>query len=201
MEEQRERARTGTATAHGSEREHEQVIDFARGAGFRTRFVGYETTEVDTTVGALERTGGSGNGLVLTKFPESPFYAEGGGQVADSGVVESESGRGAGRGRLPARRRPGGRGRARRGRAPRGRAGSPRRRPARATRDRRQPHRHPPAARGPARAARHARAPGRLGGAAGQAALRLHARACALGRRTCGRSRTASTSGCWRAGR
>jgi alanyl-tRNA synthetase len=93
MEEQRVRARTGTATAHGSERDHEHVIDFARGAGFRTRFVGYETTEVDTTVGALEQAGGSGNGLVLTKFPESPFYAEGGGQVADSGVVESESGR------------------------------------------------------------------------------------------------------------
>jgi alanyl-tRNA synthetase len=93
MEEQRVRARTGMATAHGSERDHEHVIDFARGAGFQTRFVGYETTEVETTVGALAPAAGSGNGLVLTKFPESPFYAEGGGQVADSGVVESDSGR------------------------------------------------------------------------------------------------------------
>ena len=46
----------------------------------------------------------------------------------------------------------------------------------RAPRDRLQPHRHAPAARGAARAARAPRPPGRLGGAAGQAALRLHAR-------------------------
>src|SRR6266542_858288 len=83
----------GTATAHGSEDEHERVIAFARGAGFQTRFVGYETTEVNTTVGALERANGSRDGLIA-KFPESPFYAEGGGQIADSGVVETESGRG-----------------------------------------------------------------------------------------------------------
>ena len=88
MEEQRERARTGAARATGAEREHEQVREFVRGAGFTTRFVGYETTEVETSVGALQRT----NGVLLTKFAESPFYAEGGGQVADSGVVESDSG-------------------------------------------------------------------------------------------------------------
>ena len=46
MEEQRERARTGAARATGSEDEHEQVREFVRGAGFTTRFVGYETTEV-----------------------------------------------------------------------------------------------------------------------------------------------------------
>ena len=49
-----------------------------------------------------------------------------------------------------------------------------------APRDAVQPHRDAPAARGAARAARHARAPGRLGGAARQAALRLHARRSAL---------------------
>jgi alanyl-tRNA synthetase len=93
MDEQRARARIGTATAHGSEDEHERVIAFARGAGFQSRFVGYETTEVNTTVGALERANGSRDGLIA-KFPESPFYAEGGGQIADSGFVETESGRG-----------------------------------------------------------------------------------------------------------
>jgi alanyl-tRNA synthetase len=88
MEEQRERARTGAARATGAEDEHEQVREFVRGAGFVTRFVGYETTEADSSVGALH----SRNGTLLAKFPESPFYAEGGGQVADSGVVESDSG-------------------------------------------------------------------------------------------------------------
>ena len=88
MEEQRERARMGAARATGAENEHDQVREFVRGAGFTTRFVGYETTNVASSVGAVQRR----NGTLLAKFPESPFYAEGGGQVADSGVVESESG-------------------------------------------------------------------------------------------------------------
>jgi alanyl-tRNA synthetase len=88
MEEQRERARTAAARAHGSENEHEQVTEFARQAGTTTRFVGYETTEVKTSIAAAS----SRNGSLLMKFPESPFYPEGGGQVSDAGVVESESG-------------------------------------------------------------------------------------------------------------
>jgi alanyl-tRNA synthetase len=90
MEEQRERARMGTARAHGSEGDHERVLSFARSAGFESRFVGYEKTETSSTVAALQGE----NGRLLVKFPESPFYAEGGGQVADSGFVETESGRG-----------------------------------------------------------------------------------------------------------
>jgi alanyl-tRNA synthetase len=90
MEEQRERARTGTARAHGSGGEHERVMAFARGTGFQSRFVGYETTETSSTLAALQ----SDNGRMLAKFPESPFYAEGGGQVADAGIVETDSGRG-----------------------------------------------------------------------------------------------------------
>jgi alanyl-tRNA synthetase len=90
MEEQRERARTGAARAHGSEDDHEVVRAFSREAGFQSRFVGYESTDVTTSVAALQRR----NGAVLAKFPESPFYAEGGGQVADSGTVETESGAG-----------------------------------------------------------------------------------------------------------
>ena len=90
MEEQRERARTGAARAHGTEDDHERVRAFSREAGFQSKFVGYESTEVATSIAALR----SSNGVVLAKFPESPFYAEGGGQVADSGTVETESGRG-----------------------------------------------------------------------------------------------------------
>jgi alanyl-tRNA synthetase len=68
---------------------HEEVMRFARSAGSPTRFVGYETTEAETVVRAAEPA----DGVVLAKLEESPFYAEGGGQVADSGQVETDSGR------------------------------------------------------------------------------------------------------------
>jgi alanyl-tRNA synthetase len=69
--------------------DHEEVLRFARGAGFRTRFVGYETTEADTVLRVAERA----NGWLLAKLEESPFYPEGGGQVSDTGLVETPSGR------------------------------------------------------------------------------------------------------------
>jgi alanyl-tRNA synthetase len=69
--------------------DHDDVMRFARGAGFRTRFVGYETTEADTVLRVAEHA----NGWVLAKLEESPFYPEGGGQVSDSGLVETPSGR------------------------------------------------------------------------------------------------------------
>jgi alanyl-tRNA synthetase len=87
MEQARQVARASSRKAGGEG--HERVLAFARGAGFRSRFVGYEATEWETTIGALERE----NGRYLAKLPESPFYAEGGGQVSDSGVVETPSGR------------------------------------------------------------------------------------------------------------
>jgi alanyl-tRNA synthetase len=68
---------------------HEDVQRFARDAGFRTRFIGYETTEAETVLRVAERA----NGWVLAKLEESPFYPEGGGQVSDSGLVETPSGR------------------------------------------------------------------------------------------------------------
>jgi len=82
MEEQRQRARVGSATAHGSEDRHERVISFAAAAP-RTRFVGYETLRTITGLAALEAE----DGRALVKLEVSPFYAEGGGQVADSGVL------------------------------------------------------------------------------------------------------------------
>ncbi len=80
MEEQRTRARTGAATAHGSEDRHERVIAFA-GAAAPTDFVGYERLRATTGLAAVE----ADDGRALVKLEESPFYAEGGGQVADSG--------------------------------------------------------------------------------------------------------------------
>ncbi|HEU4599768.1 MAG TPA: alanine--tRNA ligase, partial [Solirubrobacterales bacterium] len=82
MEEQRQRARVGAATAHGSENSHERVAAFAAAAP-PTRFIGYETLRATTGLAAVA----SEDGRALVKLEESPFYAEGGGQVADSGVL------------------------------------------------------------------------------------------------------------------
>jgi alanyl-tRNA synthetase len=82
MEEQRTRARSGGASAHGSEDSHEKVVAFAATAP-ATRFVGYETLSASTGLAAVQ----GDDGRALVKLEESPFYAEGGGQVADSGVL------------------------------------------------------------------------------------------------------------------
>ncbi|MGH3992712.1 MAG: alanine--tRNA ligase-related protein, partial [Pseudonocardiaceae bacterium] len=94
MERAREvsRSRKARATASAGNQvhvEHEDVMRFARQAGFRTRFVGYETTEAETVLRVAERA----NGWVLAKLEESPFYPEGGGQVSDTGTVETPGGR------------------------------------------------------------------------------------------------------------
>ena len=52
-----------------------------------TEFVGYERTEVLTAIAALEPRE---DGLFDAKLHESPFYAEGGGQVSDTGWIENE---------------------------------------------------------------------------------------------------------------
>ena len=85
MEEQRERARSGAATAHGSEDRHEAVQSFAASAP-ATEFVGYETLRTTTGLAAVQ----GDDGRALVKLEQSPFYAEGGGQVADSGVLRWE---------------------------------------------------------------------------------------------------------------
>jgi alanyl-tRNA synthetase len=87
MEEQRQRARTGAATAHGSEDRHDQVQEFIGGSP-PTEFVGYETLRTQTGLALVEPE----HAGALVKLEQSPFYAEGGGQVSDSGVVRWEGG-------------------------------------------------------------------------------------------------------------
>jgi alanyl-tRNA synthetase len=87
MEEQRARARMGTATAHGSEDHHGAVLSFASAAP-PSRFVGYEKLRAETSLLAVQ----GDNGRALVKLEESPFYAEGGGQVADSGEIRWDGG-------------------------------------------------------------------------------------------------------------
>ena len=55
----------------------------------RTEFVGYERTEVLTGITACADLG---EGLFQAKLEQSPFYPAGGGQVADTGVIEKETG-------------------------------------------------------------------------------------------------------------
>ncbi len=89
MEQQRARARAGgraEATAAGGVREQARAL--SRTAGFETDFTGYETLEQHTTIGALQPDGER----LLVKLAESPFYATGGGQIADGGTIECEVG-------------------------------------------------------------------------------------------------------------
>ncbi len=89
MDEQRTRARAaggGGGAAGGQAREQARLL--AEGAGFQTRFTGYETEEQRTTVGALAQH----NGRYLIKLADSPFYAAGGGQVSDVGTIECADG-------------------------------------------------------------------------------------------------------------
>jgi alanyl-tRNA synthetase len=94
MEAQREGSRSdggGHAAASGLD-SRAAASAFAAEAGFTSNFVGYQTLEQATTVGALDEATGNGATRVLVKLADSPFYAAGGGQVSDAGVIESPDG-------------------------------------------------------------------------------------------------------------
>ena len=88
MEQQRERSRAPADRSLDREALQRQAAALSSQAGFATDFVGYAATDQDTTVGALA----ADEGRLLAKLVESPFYATGGGQVADSGYVECSDG-------------------------------------------------------------------------------------------------------------
>src|SRR5881398_1978954 len=83
MEQQRSRSRGAVS------KDDKRAAEFAKQAGFRSEFVGYEKTDVLTQIGALEELG---DGLFLAKLRESPFYPAGGGQVTDGGWIAKEDG-------------------------------------------------------------------------------------------------------------
>src|SRR5665647_27271 len=90
MEEQRARARAaqkaGAFAAGPGELEEFQ----RRSADLPAVFVGYERLEVFTVIRSCALLP---DGRLAVKLAESPFYAEGGGQVADAGWIHTESGK------------------------------------------------------------------------------------------------------------
>src|SRR5918912_868566 len=78
MEEQRERSRKGAA--------FDVEVKIPPDAP-KSRFVGYEKTDVLTAILAYADLG---HGTFQAKLEESPFYPEGGGQVSDAGYIEDE---------------------------------------------------------------------------------------------------------------
>ncbi|MFZ0384933.1 MAG: alanine--tRNA ligase [Solirubrobacteraceae bacterium] len=89
MDDQRTRARQGSRGSRATTGVRDRALALSGSADFATDFVGYETTEATTTIGAV---GAGDDGELLIKLHESPFYATGGGQVADTGVLECECG-------------------------------------------------------------------------------------------------------------
>jgi alanyl-tRNA synthetase len=89
MNDQRTRARQGSRGNRATSGVRDRAVALSGSAGFTTEFVGYETTDATTTIGAVQS---GADGELLIKLHESPFYATGGGQVADIGVLECEGG-------------------------------------------------------------------------------------------------------------
>ncbi len=83
MEAQRQRSRAGVASA-GRVAGGRVALE-----GPQVEFVGYDALESDTTVTVLREHGA---GELLVKLAQSPFYAAGGGQISDAGVVECGDG-------------------------------------------------------------------------------------------------------------
>jgi len=116
MDAQRVRARAATGAGEREENPRARAQAFAERSAGTSRFTGYETEEQQTVVAALDGvdTNGAANGAssedaggaagelpgeaapiggrYLVKLAESPFYAAGGGQVADHGTIECEDG-------------------------------------------------------------------------------------------------------------
>ena len=84
MTDQRERAR-------GALQGHDRLVAAFRDKEIRSRFVGYEREQVETLVLAAEEAPGGG-GEFHVVLAENPFYATGGGQVADEGWISLENG-------------------------------------------------------------------------------------------------------------
>ena len=82
MDEQRVRSAGGVRSTKGG-----GTQELVRELGAPSQFTGYEHLEEHTVARVAER-----DGQVLVKLDASPFYAQGGGQVADAGVLVADGG-------------------------------------------------------------------------------------------------------------
>ena len=95
MEAQRQRARSAARRGTGGGLE---VDAYRRAAPAPVEFVGYETDAADAPLVALLDAGGAveraqEGDVVDVVLGRTPFYAEGGGQLGDHGVIETPTGR------------------------------------------------------------------------------------------------------------
>jgi alanyl-tRNA synthetase len=84
MDQQRDRAREAMQG-------YDRVVAAFREEEVRSRFVGYEREQVETRVVAIAPVPDA-EGEVFVVLAENPFYATGGGQVADEGWISSDDG-------------------------------------------------------------------------------------------------------------
>jgi alanyl-tRNA synthetase len=97
MTEQRERAKADAKAKKGTHRNTDSYREVADELGRRVEFTGYDTVVDEGTVrgivsdGAVVASAHEGDEVELV-LDRTPFYAEGGGQLADQGVIELANG-------------------------------------------------------------------------------------------------------------
>ena len=84
MDAQRDRAREATQG-------YDRVVAAFRDQEIKSRFVGYEREQVETRIVAIEPVPEADDEAYVV-LAENPFYATGGGQVADEGWISSDEG-------------------------------------------------------------------------------------------------------------
>ncbi len=97
LAEQRDRSRSGTKAQLSKHAESAALYGAIQARAGDTRFLGYDTTRAEGRVVAIVRDGLefdelTGHGEAEVVLDETPFYADGGGQVGDQGVLREPGG-------------------------------------------------------------------------------------------------------------